>query len=169
MAPDSTSAGRRLAATVCCIALAGLAAAPAHSFDHAEAEDAAIAVVVAPGKLGTTPLTMAALTAIFGKRRQFWDDHSRVVPVNLPADHPLRRDLSRRLFGRSPQDMQGYWNDQYFHGVLPPAVLASEEAVLRFVAETPGAIGYVSSCSVDLRVLVVATLGAPARSPPCAR
>jgi ABC-type phosphate transport system substrate-binding protein len=169
MVPAFVRAGRRLAATLCWIILVSLAATPARSLDHVTAEEPAMAVVVAAGKAGATALSTSALAAIFGKRRQFWDDHTRVVPVNLPADNPLRRDFSRILFGRAPQDLQAYWNDLYFHGVLPPAVLGSEEAVLRFVSETPGAIGYVSSCSVDARVQVVATIGTPGRLQPCSR
>jgi ABC-type phosphate transport system substrate-binding protein len=46
----------------------------------------------------------------------------------------------------------------YFHGVQPPYVLASDEAVIRFVVSTPGAIGYVSNCLADRRVTVVARL-----------
>jgi hypothetical protein len=41
--------------------------------------------------------------------------------------------------------MQDYRNTQYFHGVPPPYVLASEKAVFEFVANTPGVIGYVST------------------------
>jgi ABC-type phosphate transport system substrate-binding protein len=37
-------------------------------------------------------------------------------------------------------------------------VLASDEAVIRFVSSTPGAIGYVSNCLADRRVKVIAHL-----------
>lgn len=127
----------------------------------------AIAVVMAPGPI--TAVTLPTTAAIFRRKRQLWDDGSRIVPVNLPATHPLRRQFSLRLFKRSPEDMQDYWNDQYFHGVLPPAVLASEEAVIRFVASTPGAIGYVSSCTQDKRVIVVAVVPSPDAGANCAR
>jgi hypothetical protein len=47
----------------------------------------------------------------------------------------------------------------YFHGVLPPHVLASEEAVILFVSSTPGAIGYVSGCVPEHKVNVVLMVG----------
>jgi hypothetical protein len=47
----------------------------------------------------------------------------------------------------------------YFHGVLPPYVLASEEAVILFVSATPGAIGYVSACIPEHGVDVVLLVG----------
>ena len=127
----------------------------------------AIAVVMAPGPVAA--LGLPTVAAIFRRKRQLWDDGSGIVPVNLPATHALRRQFSLRLFKRSPEDMQEYWNDQYFHGVLPPAVLASEEAVIRFVAATPGAIGYVSSCTQDKRVVVVALVPSPDAASPCGR
>ena len=126
----------------------------------------AIAVVMAPGPI--TAVGLPTVAAIFRRKRQLWDDGSRIVPVNLPATHALRRQFSQRLFKRSPEDMQDYWNDQYFHGVLPPAVLASEEAVIRFVAGTPGAIGYVSACTQDKRVIVVALVPSPDSNATCA-
>ena len=44
---------------------------------------------------------------------------------------------------------------QYFDGVLPPYTVNSEEAVIRYVAQTSGAIGYVQACLVDERVKAV--------------
>jgi ABC-type phosphate transport system substrate-binding protein len=38
--------------------------------------------------------------------------------------------------------------------------LSSQEAVLRFVAQTPGAVGYVSYCVVDARVKVALVITA---------
>jgi ABC-type phosphate transport system substrate-binding protein len=136
---------------------------------QSQPEEAVIAVIVAVGNADPGPLSSTAVASIFRRKRQLWADRSPIVPVNLPASHPLRRAFSLRILGSSPQDLQAYWNDQYFHGVLPPAVVASEEAVLRFVVETPGAIGYVWACSVDRRVLVVATLAVAGSGGPCAR
>ncbi len=104
------------------------------------------------------PVSPTLVLGMFAKKRLFWSDHSAVVPVNLAASHPLRRAFSLSIFKKTPEQLQDYWNDQYFHGVIPPPVLASEEAVLRFVASTPGAVGYVSACSVDKRVDVIALI-----------
>lgn len=151
---------KRLRAIVVLGGLGLLAWAPA----QAEPEPP-IAVVMAPAE--AQPLGLPLVAAIYRRKRQLWDDQSRIAPVNLPAAHPLRRHFSLWLLKRSPEDLQDYWNDQYFHGVLPPPVLASEEAVIRFVAATPGAIGYVSACSVDRRVTVVAQISSPEGNAPC--
>jgi hypothetical protein len=128
-----------------------------------------VAVVVGKAMAPDAALAPAIVIGIFARKRQLWDDRTAIVPVNLPAAHPLRRAFSLWLFKRTPEDMQGYWADQYFHGIQPPPVLASEEAVLRFVASTPGSIGYVSICSVDKRVEVVAVIADPEGSASCPR
>lgn len=95
---------------------------------------------------------------IFQLKKRFLNDGLRIHAVNLPVMHPLRRAFSVQVLGRNPEELDAYWRDMYFHGVMPPHVLLSEEAVIRFVASTPGAIAYVSRCLVDHRVSVVLQL-----------
>ena len=134
----------------------------------AQSSEPAIAVVVGHNMTPAEHLSSTLVLGIFAKKRLLWSDHSAVVPVNLTAAHPLRRAFSLSVFKKTPEQLQDYWNDQYFHGVLPPPVLASEEAVLRFVSATPGAVGYVSSCSVDKRVDVIALIPVAEGGTPCA-
>jgi len=42
-----------------------------------------------------------------------------------------------------------YWDEMHFKGVDAPLVLRSPEAVARFVAAVPGAVGFVPSELVD--------------------
>ncbi len=119
----------------------------------AMAAEEPIAVIVAPGHVRN--LKKDDLMLLFKRKKLFWADGIKAQPVNLPASHPLRRSFSQVVLGHTPEELEKYWNDLYFHGISPPYVLASDEAVLRFVAETPGAIGYVPFCSADSRVAVV--------------
>lgn len=123
-----------------------------------QATDEVMAVIVSPshGKA----LKKEDLALVFKRKKLFWNDGGKIQPVNLPAANPLRRAFSQAALGATPEELEKYWNDMYFHGVSPPFVLGSEEAVLRFVAETPGAIGYVSLCSVDARVAVALVISA---------
>ena len=116
----------------------------------------ALAVVVASGQEQT--VNPADLALIYRRKKLFWDGGARINPVNLLASDPLRQLFSRAILGKSPAEMEGYWNTMYFNGISPPHVLASPEAVLRFVAQTPGAIGYVPFCDADARVKVVLAL-----------
>jgi hypothetical protein len=84
---------------------------------------------------------------IFLMRQQSWPDGPRAHPVNLPASSPVRDSFSRQLLGQTVEEMVPYWNDRYFHGTRPPPSVASQEAVLLFVARTPGGVGYVDPAS----------------------
>ena len=116
-------------------------------------EEPLMAVVVAAARVDRPDADEIA--QMFKRRKLFWSDGSRIQPVNLPADHPLRQRLMHHLLHQSADAQQEYWNEQYFHGVLPPHVLASEEAMLRFVADTAAAIGYLPACPPDPRVRAV--------------
>jgi hypothetical protein len=88
----------------------------------------------------------------------------RWIPLNLPVDHAVRQNFSLALFNTPPEEQEQYWNELYFQGLTPPEVLASEEAVLRFIAITPGAIGYVLKRSVDQRVKILTLLSLPEKN-----
>lgn len=139
-----------LAAALLCAAAQGRAAAPV------------IAVIVHPAA-ATGTVDDDTLAQIFKRRRIYWRDGLRIQPVNLPADHPLRRRFSQAVLRQMPEAMDEYWNEQYFHGLLPPHVLASEVAVLRFVAATAGAIGYLDLCALDDSVRVLMTIDGDGR------
>jgi ABC-type phosphate transport system substrate-binding protein len=145
-----------LLACVAPVLLAGASQAPA-----SPPESTPIAVVV--GLTHVYVLRKSELELVYRRKKLFWDEGSRIQPVNLPATTSLRRDFSQAVLGASPEDLEKYWNDMYFHGISPPFVLSTEEAVLRFVSQTPGAIGYVSYCSVDMRVKVMFVITAQGR------
>jgi hypothetical protein len=107
------------------------------------------------------PMDRQRLERIYRRKIHVDTRGQPVIPVNLPIEHPVRRSFSYGIFHLWPEEMDDYWNIQYFHGVTPPHVLASEEAVLRFVSMTPGAIGYVRECLVDQRVRVLLKLPVP--------
>ncbi|WP_020649597.1 hypothetical protein [Solimonas variicoloris] len=134
--------------------------------------EGAIAVIAAPAR-AEARLDLDTLALIYQRKRQYWPDGSRIQPVNLAADHPLRLAFSRAVLGMDAAALESYWNEQYFRGVRPPYVVASSEAMLRFVAETPGAIGYVDACLAGEGVAVIGWLDDAGRwhhgrgLPPC--
>jgi len=89
------------------------------------------------------------LRDLYLRRQRLWPGGMSAVPVNLPADDPLRRSFSRRILGRAPNELVGYWNRRYFEGIRPPLVLQSGRAVCAYLATEPGAVGYVPTDAVD--------------------
>jgi ABC-type phosphate transport system substrate-binding protein len=120
---------------------------------HAE-ETPPLAVVVAsnPEFALIQQLAPRELSHIFWRKKQYWHGGARIHPVNLHTEHPLRTVFSKTVLGSTPAEQIDYWNGLYFHGTTPPYSVQSEEAVLRYVSTTKGAIGYVSVCNLDDRV-----------------
>jgi hypothetical protein len=100
-------------------------------------------------------LSLADLKLIYQRKSQIDAEGNRWIPLNLTVNDPLRRSFSLSLFSMLPEEQDDYWNIQYFNGISPPKVLASEEAILRFVASTTGAIGYIRQQKADSRVKVL--------------
>lgn len=116
-----------------------------------------IAVVVGSSS-ALSGVTVDALREVYLRRQLIWPSGERALPVNLPADHPIRTVFSRRVLGRAPSELEGYWRRIYFEGIRPPLVLKTPLAVCAYVAVEPAAVGYVPLADVDrsqCRVLLV--------------
>jgi hypothetical protein len=118
--------------------LAVAAALPA-----AEPADGVTIAVVVGARSEVSEMTLDTLRELYLRRRRVWPDGRRAIPVNLPVDTGLRQAFSRRVLGRPPQHLGGYWNRLYFDGIQPPLVLGTPEAVCAYLAVEPRAIGYV--------------------------
>jgi len=133
-----------------------------------------IAVIVSPERAEES-INLAAVSLIFQRKRLFWSDGHRVLPLNLPAGEALRERFSLAVIGRSSDELEDYWNRLYYQGLRPPYVVGSSEAMLRYVEANRDAIGYVDWCASDARVSVVGVIddqghwrkGAPAVPPDC--
>ncbi len=134
-----------------CLALAalGLFVTPVY------AEEPTVIAVIVSSNAEIAPVGSLApneLRLIYWRKKEYWQGGQRMQPANLHAEHPLRLLFSKTVLSNLPKDQTDYWNELYFHGVRPPRSVQSEEAMLRFVADTKGSIGYVDACHIDRRV-----------------
>jgi len=114
----------------------------------AEPEAPAIAIVVGVGS-PIRQVNVDTLRELYLRRQRLWSDGERAMPVNLPADDPVRIAFSKRVLGRLPGDLEAYWLRLYREGVQPPLVLKTSQAVCAYVAVERDAIGYVPLDEVD--------------------
>ena len=114
--------------------------------------DREIAVITHASRPET--LTVSDLRRLFLRQRRFWSDGSTVIAVNQRAATPARTAFDRAVFGDDASTLPAYWNRQYFDGLFPPIALDSDEAVRRYVAAKPNAVGYVDAAAVDASVHV---------------
>jgi ABC-type phosphate transport system substrate-binding protein len=115
-----------------------------------------IAVIVHPDRRDA--LDVPSVASIYLRQRRFWSDGAPIIPLNREASSALREEFSRRVLGSGSAQMSVYWNERYFHGVLPPATLSSSAAMKRFIASERNAIGYVEAEDVDSSVRVALIL-----------
>jgi len=130
-------------------------------FPAAIADDA-LAIITQPSN-PLKSLSLEELKRVYLRRSLLDANGIRWIPLNLPVDHELRQNFSLALFNTPPEEQEQYWNELYFQGITPPEVLASEEAIVRFVSITPGAIGYVNKHSADRRVKILTLISAQER------
>jgi ABC-type phosphate transport system substrate-binding protein len=80
----------------------------------------------------------------FLKKSTRWRHGEAIRPVDLEDSAP-RRTFSEEVLVRSVSAVRSYWQQQIFSGRgIPPPELDSDQAVIKFVLQNPGAIGYVS-------------------------
>ena len=92
------------------------------------------------------PLDRAFVADVFLKKVTRWPDGEAIRAVDLRFDAPTRQEFSERVLQRSPAAVRNYWQQRIFTGRgVPPPELASDEAVLAYVREHRGAVGYVSA------------------------
>jgi hypothetical protein len=124
------------------------------SFNAFANERQPVIAVVVDGKENVAELkfTSNELRLFYWRKQLFWPMGRRIKPVNLTAEHSLRLQFSQIVLGSTPKKQIDYWNGLYFDGISPPYSVNSEEAVLRYVSQTDGAIGYLNACKIDHRV-----------------
>jgi hypothetical protein len=114
--------------------------------------NAEVLAVIVPHIHSIQTLDVNELSLMFWRKKLYWADGKRIQTLNYSATNPLRLQFSLSVLKSTPETQTDYWNGLYFHGISPPHVVSSQEAMLRFVADTPGSIGYIDACKLDDRV-----------------
>ncbi|MEM6646656.1 MAG: hypothetical protein AAF730_10420 [Bacteroidota bacterium] len=117
----------------------------------------AVAVVVHPD----TPVEQLSdddLLRIYLMEQTFWNDGTAIQIVDLRGNDESKSTFYDAL-GLQPRNLFQHQMRLVFAGeATSPEKVANPAAMLRGVAETPGAIGYLPADVVDDRVTVVAYL-----------
>ncbi|MDB4962981.1 MAG: hypothetical protein JWP01_2980 [Myxococcales bacterium] len=105
----------------------------------------AFRVIVHP-KNPRTKLDRRFISDVFLKKRTRWGDDSLVTPVDLGPKSSVRAAFSSDVLDRSVAAVRRYWTQLVFSGRgVPPAELATDADVVKYVSSHVGAIGYVST------------------------
>lgn len=117
------------------------------SESRAEAESAAPThVIIVHPKSTTTALAREALGDIFLKKAARWPTGEPALPVDQKSGTVVREVFSRAVLRRSTAAVRSYWMQRIFSGrEVPPPELDGDAAVVNYVANHVGAVGYVST------------------------
>ena len=119
---------------------------PSFAAPRARAEAARGFQIIVHSSNPTTQMSAEAIASVFFKRTSRWSDDEVQKPVDLPLGSAVRDEVSRKILGRSVQAVRTYWLQRIFSGgQTPPLELPDDQAVIRYVARTPGAIGYIAA------------------------
>jgi len=97
---------------------------------------------------------------IFLGKRTTWDNGSPAIPVTLNS-RDVHAAFLNDIVKKSPDAFNSLWMSLLYTGrATPPPSFASDTELLMYVAETPGAVGYIESTTslenvTGIRVITV--------------
>jgi ABC-type phosphate transport system substrate-binding protein len=118
---------------------------------HASATAADSFVVIVNPSVPGKSMRRADLASVFLKKAQRWGDGTSVTVVDQSATSPVRQAFSENVLQMPVPAVLQYWQRQLLSPTTPvrlPTVKQSDEEVMALVANTSGAVGYVSSETV---------------------
>ena len=83
---------------------------------------------------------------IFGMRVRAWPDGVPVRVFVLEDSRPLHQEFCKSVLQMYPYQLRQNWDRLLYSGTgQQPVIVATEDEMMRRVAETPGSIGYVNN------------------------
>jgi ABC-type phosphate transport system substrate-binding protein len=115
-------------------------------------------VLVANKSVKISEITNADLRAIFIGTKTRFADGSHAVPVTLKGG-PAHEVFLKHYVGENPEEFRSQWRKLVFTGQgAMPRAFGSESALIEYVADTPGALGYASRISSHDNVKLLAAV-----------
>ena len=115
---------------------------------HSNAAD----VIVNP-HVSQSTISQNTLRAIFGMRLLQWPNGEPITVFVLPLKSHVHESFIKERLGVFPHQLERSWDLLVFSGTgQPPISVKSEKEMRQRIAETPGAIGYLSRKDFDENV-----------------
>ena len=100
--------------------------------------------IIANSANSVTALTKAEVSQFFLKKKKKWAA-GKVKPIDQKDSSATRKAFSKEFLGKKVTEIKKYWMEKMFAGRdNPPKIKVSDAAVIAYVKENEGAIGYVS-------------------------
>jgi ABC-type phosphate transport system substrate-binding protein len=124
-------------------------------FTFAVANLAQAEVVVIVNPANSASLDKEQIAKIFLGQSKTFPGGSEAIAVDQPSGS-TREDFGNKVLEKNPGQLKALWARQIFTGgAKPPKELGGDDEVMKFVASTPGGIGYVDSAKANKTVKIV--------------
>lgn len=112
--------------------------------------------VITHASVNVDTMTTAQLRRIYSIRQIRWANNTPIVVFVLPSQHVIHKNFSKNILNIFPYKLDRIWNKLTFSGLgVAPTVVQSQDALLKAVSNTPGAIGYVDDLNKEADVNVI--------------
>ena len=91
-------------------------------------------------------ISVKKLKTIFLKNKGKWPkSNEKVTPLDLPENSSVRKNFSKAVLNKTVSAVVTHWQKQIFaaRGKAPKKV-SNDQEVIQYVAQNPGAVGYIS-------------------------
>ena len=99
-------------------------------------------IIANPG-VPVDELSTTDVNRIFLLKRITWENGETIIPVNREASSEVREQFSNDVLQASIRSLARYWNQMQYMGHMPPVVQESDAAMIAFIQNVPGSIGYI--------------------------
>ena len=101
-------------------------------------------------------LDAASIIDIYENRLVKWSNGDK-IKVTMLKKGSTHEEFSRNILGITPVKLINIWKRALFTGMgAPPRILKKEAALVKFVSDNQGAIGYINTATPYSKVKVVA-------------
>jgi ABC-type phosphate transport system substrate-binding protein len=124
------------------------------SSSSVQADD--VVVAVQKNTPAIAPISRYVLSAIFGMRLTTWPDGTAIRVFVLADENHLNSLFCKQILHIFPHQLRTAWDRLVYSGTgQAPVVLGSELEMRTRIANTPGAIGYLTKETLDDTVAIL--------------
>ena len=112
-------------------------------------------LIICNPSVHTDRLSREGIKDIFTGKVLTWPDNTDIEPITLKTG-PVHVEFVKNFTDKSEAQFLRYWRNMTFTGKgIAPKSMNTEQEVVKFVTETPGAIGYISSSTAPEKTKIV--------------
>ena len=112
-------------------------------------------LIIANKNVSKKTLTSGEIKDIFLGKIKKWPDNTKIYLVTS-GDYDLHDAFLKTYIKRTASQFGAYWKNRLFTGKgSPPKKFSTTKELMKYIADTQGAIGYIDSGSTPVNVNII--------------